>query len=230
VRRRRDDIRSPLQASTCPCPSHAPEALRAKGSAHARAGALLRFGDGGARPTREMIERGSAARARIPAPARRLEGSGPFLERLGARWTRPRRFPRSNGPASSTSSTTTRTLLQHASAQQAPQPHRGLPSSGDLRELEPCRHRPRHRGLPCRRGARRLWRTCSSTQFHAILPRHLSIAEVYATRTPTDTTRCLDACPRPHGPLMAPRPSRWAPGRRARGRTTSRDDRGRGTS
>ncbi|MEO6014232.1 MAG: glycoside hydrolase family 38 C-terminal domain-containing protein [Devosia sp.] len=57
------------------------------------------YGDGGGGPTRAMIERGKRLERGIPgAPRLRLEGIGPFLERLDFRMTdNPGRFPTWNG-------------------------------------------------------------------------------------------------------------------------------------
>ena len=133
------------------------------------------YGDGGGGPTRDMIERGSRLERGIPgAPELRLEGIGPFLDRLGERMeSRAEKFPTWNGELyleyhRGTLTTLARNKANNRKAERL------------MRELEFLSSMAfvlRGQAYP-EDQLRGYWETILINQFHDILP-GTSIAEVY---------------------------------------------------
>ena len=134
------------------------------------------FGDGGGGPTRAMIERGLRLQRGIPgAPRVRLEGLGPFLDRLGIKMTDDAaRFPRWNGELylqyhRGTLTNVARNKLYNRLAERR------------LREVETLSalaHAMAGHAYPVDQ-LDAFWRVVLINQFHDILP-GTSIPEVYA--------------------------------------------------
>ena len=134
------------------------------------------YGDGGGGPTRAMIERGLRLQRGIPgAPKVKLEGIGPFLEKLGRRMDEAAaRFPIWNGELYLEYHRGTLTSVARNKAN-------NRRAERQLRELEllaalATTLRP---GTPYPKAALdAFWETALINQFHGILP-GTSIAEVY---------------------------------------------------
>ncbi len=133
------------------------------------------YGDGGGGPTRDMIERGSRLERGIPgAPELRLEGIGPFLDRLGERMeARAEKFPTWNGELYLEYHRGTLTTLARnkASNRKAERLMRELEFLSSMAFALKGRAYPEDE-------LRRYWETILINQFHDILP-GTSIAEVY---------------------------------------------------
>lgn len=132
------------------------------------------YGDGGGGPTREMIQRGERLARGIPgAPRVKLEGLGPFLDRLGARMEDGRdAFPRWNGELYLQYHRGTLTTIARNKAN-------NRRAEREMRELEFVAALAAQRGQSYpRETIDEFWRTVLINQFHDILP-GTSIPEVY---------------------------------------------------